>query len=86
MTSELDVLLTLQEHDTTLERLLHRHNTLPEREALRTAEAAVAVVDARLVTTRAERDKVAREEQQLDDEARSLADKAKEVEGRDVLR
>ena len=30
----------------------------------------------------AERDRVAREEQQLDDEARSLSDKAKEVEGR----
>ena len=82
MTSELDVLLTLQERDTTLERLLHRHQTLPERHALRDAEAAAAVLDARLVTTRGERDKVAREEQQLDDEARSLADKAKEVEGR----
>ena len=82
MTSELDVLLTLQEHDTSLERLLHRHQTLPERDALRDAEAAAAVIDARLVTTRAERDKVAREEQQLDDEARSLADKAKAVEGR----
>ncbi|HEY3671417.1 MAG TPA: C4-type zinc ribbon domain-containing protein, partial [Acidimicrobiia bacterium] len=79
---ELDVLLTLQEHDSTLERLLHRHHTLPERDALREAEAAAAVIDARLVTTRAERDKVAREEQQLDDEARSLADKAKEVESR----
>ena len=82
MTSELDVLLTLQEHDTALERLLHRHHTLPERDGLRDAEAARAVLDARLVTTRGERDKVAREEQQLDDEARSLADKAKAVESR----
>lgn len=82
MTSELDALLTLQEHDTSLERLLHRHQTLPERAALSDAEAAAAVIDARLVTTRAERDKVAREEQQLDDEARSLADKAKAVESR----
>jgi predicted nucleic acid-binding Zn-ribbon protein len=82
VTSELDVLLTLQEHDTSLERLLHRHQTLPERQALRDAEAEAAVLDARLVTTRGERDKVAREEQQLDDEARSLAVKAKEVESR----
>jgi len=55
VTSELDVLLTLQEHDTTLERLLHRHHTLAERDALRDAEAAAAALDARLVTTRAER-------------------------------
>jgi hypothetical protein len=82
VTSELDVLLTLQEHDTALERLLHRHHTLPERDALHEAEAAAAVLDARLVTTRTERDKVAREEQQLDDEARSLAGKAVEVEKR----
>ena len=40
VTGELDVLLTLQEHDTTLERLLHRHQTLPERDALHAAEAA----------------------------------------------
>ena len=82
MTGELDVLLTLQERDTTLERLLHRHQTLPERHALRDAEAAAAVLDARLVTTRGERDKVAREEQQLDDEASSLAAKATEVDKR----
>ena len=82
MTGELDVLLTLQERDTTLERLLHRHQTLPEREALRDAEQQAAQLDGRLATTRGERDRVARDEQQLDDEARSLAEKAKEVEGR----
>jgi predicted nucleic acid-binding Zn-ribbon protein len=82
VTGELEVLLTLQERDTTLERLLHRHQTLPERESLHDAETAAGVVDAQLTTSRAERDKVAREEQQLDDEARSLADKAKEVESR----
>jgi len=80
--SELDVLLTLQEHDSTLERLLHRHHTLPERDALRDAEAAAAALDARIASARAERDRVAREEQQLDDEARSLAAKATEVESR----
>ncbi len=82
MTSELETLLTLQEHDSALERLLHRHQTLPEREALALSESQAAALDARLGTTRAERDRIAREEQQLDDEARSLADKAKEVESR----
>jgi predicted nucleic acid-binding Zn-ribbon protein len=82
VTTELETLLTLQEHDSALERLLHRHQTLPERDALRSAEETAAALDARLSTTRAERDRVAREEQQLDDEARSIADKATEVERR----
>jgi predicted nucleic acid-binding Zn-ribbon protein len=82
MTGELEVLLTLQERDSALERLLHRHQTLPERDALHDAEATASTLDARLTSTRAERDRVAREEQQLDDEARALADKATEVDKR----
>ena len=82
MTSELETLLTLQEHDSALERLLHRHHTLPERDALAAAESTAGALDARLTSTRAERDKVAGEEQQLDDEASSLAAKASEVDKR----
>jgi predicted nucleic acid-binding Zn-ribbon protein len=82
VTSALEVLLTLQERDSTLERLLHRHQTLPERESLRDAENRAAALDAQLASTRAERDRVAREEQQLDDEATSLAAKATEVDKR----
>jgi predicted nucleic acid-binding Zn-ribbon protein len=82
VTNELEVLLSLQERDSALERLLHRHQTLPEREALRDAEQRAAQLDARLTTTRADRDRVAREEQQLDDEARSLAGRASDVEAR----
>jgi predicted nucleic acid-binding Zn-ribbon protein len=76
------VLLTLQERDSALERLLHRHQTLPERDALHEAETNASALDARLASTRAERDRVAREEQQLDDEASSLAAKAAEVDKR----
>jgi uncharacterized protein len=82
VTSELETLLTLQEHDSTLERLLHRHHTLPERDSLHDAEATASALDARLATTRAERDRVARDEQQLDDEASALAAKATEVDKR----
>jgi predicted nucleic acid-binding Zn-ribbon protein len=82
VTSELDVLLTLQERDSTLERLLHRHQTLPERAGLPDAEATASALDARLASTRAERDRVGREEQHLDEEARALAEKATEVEQR----
>jgi uncharacterized protein len=82
VTSELETLLTLQEHDSTLERLLHRHHTLPERDSLHDAEATASALDARLATTRIERDRVARDEQQLDDEASALAAKATEVDKR----
>jgi predicted nucleic acid-binding Zn-ribbon protein len=82
MTAELDALLALQERDGALDRLRHRHQTLPEREALALGEADAAAIDARLATVRAERDDVARDEQRLDDEARSLADKATEVEAK----
>ncbi len=82
MTAELDALLALQERDGALDRLRHRHQTLPEREALARGEADAVALDARLATVRAERDEVAREEQRLDDEARSLAGKAAEVEAK----
>jgi predicted nucleic acid-binding Zn-ribbon protein len=80
VSSDLETLLTLQERDSALEHLLHRHQTLPEREALQAAEARAAQLGAELATTRRERDGIARDEQALDDEARSLADKAAEVE------
>lgn len=82
MTAELDALLALQERDGALDRLRHRHQTLPEREALARGEADAVALDARLATVRAERDEVAREEQRLDDEVRSLAGKATEVEAK----
>jgi predicted nucleic acid-binding Zn-ribbon protein len=79
---ELDGLLALQEHDAALDRLLHRHQTLPERDALGRAESDLTGLDALIATARAERDDLAREEERLDDEARSLAAKATEVESK----
>jgi predicted nucleic acid-binding Zn-ribbon protein len=82
VSEELDQLLALQERDRALDRLLHRHQTLPEREALARAEADTTALDGRIAATRAERDGIARDEQRLDDEARALAEKATEVETR----
>jgi predicted nucleic acid-binding Zn-ribbon protein len=82
MTEALEALLALQERDGALDRLLHRHQTLPEREALARAETDAATLDSRINASRAERDGIARDEQKLDDEARALADKAKEVEAK----
>ena len=80
--ADLDALLALQEHDGAIDRLRHRHQTLPEREALARGVADAAELDVRLATVRAERDQVAREEQRLDDEVRSLGEKATDVEAK----
>ena len=61
-TEALESLLALQERDGALDRLRHRHQTLPERDALARGEVDASALDARLITTRAERDAVAREE------------------------
>ena len=82
MSEELEQLLALQERDGALDRLLHRHQTLPEREALTRVEADTAALDGRIATMRTERDVIARDEQHLDDEARALAQKATEVEAK----
>jgi predicted nucleic acid-binding Zn-ribbon protein len=82
VTTDLETLLTLQEHDSALERLLHRHQTLPERDALQAIESRATALDVRIAATRGERDGIARQEQQLDDEASSLSAKAVEVEAR----
>ncbi|MGH8983980.1 MAG: zinc ribbon domain-containing protein [Acidimicrobiia bacterium] len=75
-----DTLLDLQEHDTATDRLRHRRETLEERGALRGAETRLGEVDSRRSTLVSRRDEVVREEQRFDDEARSLEERASEVE------
>jgi uncharacterized protein len=77
---QLEELLTLQERDTTLDRLRHRHETLAERDAVARGDVRAAQLDAAVVEVRAQRDELSRQEQKLDDEARSLAAKATEVD------
>jgi predicted nucleic acid-binding Zn-ribbon protein len=78
--TSLDPLLVLQEHDSALDRLRHRRETLGEREALATAERNAAALTGRLAAARGRRDELLREEQRLDDEAQALQGKASAVE------
>jgi predicted nucleic acid-binding Zn-ribbon protein len=73
-------LLSLQKHDAALDRLRHRHETLPERATLARAETIARALAAEIGTRAAERDELAKEEQRLDDEARSLGEKATAVD------
>ena len=78
----LDTLLELQTRDTAIDRLRHRRDTLPERAALELVQVELGTVGQQLADASARREEVAREEQRFDDEARSLEDKAAEVERR----
>ncbi|MGH9025320.1 MAG: zinc ribbon domain-containing protein [Acidimicrobiia bacterium] len=76
----LELLLELQEHDIAIDRLRHRHQTIPARAALAAAETASTRIEQRLADVRGTRDEVARDEQRLDDEAGGLEAKAVESE------
>jgi predicted nucleic acid-binding Zn-ribbon protein len=78
----LDPLIALQERDLALDRLRHRSETLPERVALAIAEQRLTELRSGVEAMRAERDRIAGEEQQLDDEVRALADHAVAAERR----
>jgi predicted nucleic acid-binding Zn-ribbon protein len=79
---DLAALLRVQERDTGIDRLRYRRNTLPEREAIRERRALEGSIATRAQTTRRDRDETLAEERRLDDEAQSLARRAKEVDGR----
>jgi len=80
VSSGLATLLEVQERDLALDRLQHRHDTLPARATLVAAVARAGEIAGQHAVVRAARDELAREETRLDDEARGLEAKAKDVE------
>jgi len=72
-----DDLLTLQDHDSAADRLRHRRETLPERAELTARRAAYDDLERRRAEVTERRDAELREERRLDDEVRSLQEKAK---------
>jgi uncharacterized protein len=75
-----DDLLTLQTHDSAVDRLRHRKATLPERAELDAKRAAHAELESRRREVAERRDAELREERRLDDEVRGLEAKAKAVD------
>jgi len=78
----LDTLLELQDRDTSIDRLVHRRDTVPERAALGSVQTELTTVRKQLDEATARRDDAVREERRFDDEARSLEEKAADVERR----
>jgi uncharacterized protein len=77
-----DDLLTLQTHDSAVDRLRHRRATLPERADLAARKTAYDDLDIRRAEVTERRDAELREERRLDDEVRSLEAKAKAEDAR----
>lgn len=76
----LDDLLVVQEHDSAIDRLRARREKLPERGQLAERQAETGELDAQLAQLRGERDAVAREERQYDDNVTALETRIGEVE------
>lgn len=77
-----DDLLTLQNHDSAVDRLRHRRATLPERAELDARRAAYDDLERRRAEVTERRDAELREERRLDDEVKSLQAKAKAEDSR----
>jgi predicted nucleic acid-binding Zn-ribbon protein len=75
-----DTLLTVQEHDTHADQLVHRSQTLPGRGQLADLERRVAAVDVRIADVDSRRADLAKSQQRLEDEISSLQAKAAQAE------
>src|SRR6476469_8027000 len=80
MTTPLEQLLVVQEHDSAIDHLRHRRTTLPERAVLSEAEAVIRELEAPIAEGRGRHDLVSRDVKRLEDEAASAAAKVGEVE------
>lgn len=78
----LEALLLVQEQDTVLDQLRHRRATLPVRAELAVHEHELIRREGDVVRLQARRDEILVEERRFDDEAQSIATKAKEVDAK----
>jgi len=78
----LEDLLVVQEHDSAVDRLRHRKETLPAQARLAEIEQAIGALDASMADVGARRDDVARRQQRHEDELASVEAKIGEVEKR----
>lgn len=80
--TDLAPLLVVQDHDTTIDQLVHRLATVPARAAVTEKEGALADAAASLVPVQARRDELARSQKRLEDEVAMLEAKVAEEDAR----
>jgi predicted nucleic acid-binding Zn-ribbon protein len=73
-------LLAVQEHDTHLDQLRHRHATLPERASLEQQQRAIEAHDAQTRAIQDQRDAIARDQKRIEDEVAMVEAKATDVD------
>ena len=73
-------LLAVQDHDTALDQLRHRHETLPGRAVVAEASAELAGLDRRLAALAERRSGLARDQKRFEDEIAAVDAKRAEVE------
>lgn len=76
----LDDLLSVQEHDSAIDRLRARREKLPERQQLAERQAEAASLQAQREELQGRRDEVLRDEKHLDDNVGAIETRIKEVE------
>jgi predicted nucleic acid-binding Zn-ribbon protein len=81
-TAEQEALLAVQRHDTAIDQLRHRRETLPERGALSSVEADIVALEARAAGVREQRDELARREKALEDEIAGIEAKVADLNRR----
>ena len=80
--ADLEALLVIQGHDTTIDQLRHRRSTLPERAALVEHEKRSAELAERLNAVVSRREDLSRSQKRLEDEVASIEEKAQETDRR----
>lgn len=70
-----DTLLAVQDHDTHIDQLVHRSETLPVRATLADIEARIVEVDGRIAEVDSRLGDLSRSQQRLEDEIASLREK-----------
>ncbi|MDQ6909177.1 MAG: C4-type zinc ribbon domain-containing protein [Actinomycetota bacterium] len=75
-------LLQVQEHDTAVDRLRYRRDTLPEAARLEDVGNKIAAIEATLERTGERRDAVARVQRRVEDELGNVEDKIKDLDVR----
>jgi predicted nucleic acid-binding Zn-ribbon protein len=81
-TPELETLLEVQEHDTAIDRLRHRKDTIAERAQLADVEARAEVVTVQIGEASQTRDAAARRQEELEVDLAAVERRIKELEVR----
>ncbi len=82
MAEQLETLIRVQAHDTLLDQLRHRVDTLPERAELRAVEQRLAALGGELADVQARVDDLAGRQRQLEERIAAAADRRHTIEQR----